>query len=459
MVEEDDRHRNRVMMLHIQLQAMIALVFVTIAIVTASIHADSMHYPRPGYRLGATTIKRRRSTFDEIVDEVGPDTFRRMFRMHGAAFMDLYHILEPHMKEPLKRKRGATPNGDISNVTRLLMALRFFAGGCKYDIAVVFGVHHNEVYKSVWRVVDAVHEAPALKISFPATHAEQEVVAAKFKEHSSAGFPNCVGCIDGILVWTSKPFETAKELGCGPGKFYCGRKKKFGVQIQAVCDQKRRFLDVDCFHPGSASDFSMWRDCSLRKMVETDGFLAPGYVLFGDNAYVNTAYMVSPFKSVSAGPKDDFNFYHSQVRITIECAFGMLVHRWGCLRKPMPANFRVAKINSLVLALCMLQNFCIDSKEDNEVRTSYFEDEYNISMSGGLRNDRPDSVRLDELLDGGVLTPRELQHHRRVNASTDMEYASSVIDINSLPIFSMLDYIESETYRRPGPRGSTTTNS
>ncbi|KAL7474831.1 hypothetical protein ACHAW6_000783 [Cyclotella cf. meneghiniana] len=32
---------------------------------------------------------------------------------------------------------------------------------------------------------------------------------------------------------------------------------------------------------------------------------------------------------------DAYNFYHSQVRITIECMFGNLVHRWGILRRPL----------------------------------------------------------------------------------------------------------------------------
>jgi hypothetical protein len=36
-------------------------------------------------------------------------------------------------------------------------------------------------------------------------------------------------------------------------------------------------------------------------------FLAEGLMIFGDNAYVSTEYMVTPYKNVRAGPKDDFN--------------------------------------------------------------------------------------------------------------------------------------------------------
>ena len=62
---------------------------------------------------------------------------------------------------------------------------------------------------------------------------------------------------------------------------------------------------------------------SRRKKVATTGFLADGLVLYGDNAYVNCQYMASPFLRTTSGAKDNFNFYHSQVRINIECAFGL----------------------------------------------------------------------------------------------------------------------------------------
>ena len=43
------------------------------------------------------------------------------------------------------------------------------------------------------------------------------------------------------------------------------------------------------------------------------------FVLFGDNAYLNTSYMATPFPNVSGNPqmksKDNYNFYHSQLPI------------------------------------------------------------------------------------------------------------------------------------------------
>jgi hypothetical protein len=66
------------------------------------------------------------------------------------------------------------------------------------------------------------------------------------------------------------------------------------------------------------------------------------FVLFGDNEYLNTSYMATSFPNVSGyenmKSKDNSNFYHSQLPIQIECAFGMLVQKWGILRMYMPQN-------------------------------------------------------------------------------------------------------------------------
>jgi hypothetical protein len=40
-------------------------------------------------------------------------------------------------------------------------------------------------------------------------------------------------------------------------------------------------------------------------------YLANGLALFGDNAYVSTNYMVTPYKNIGAGVKYNFNFFQS----------------------------------------------------------------------------------------------------------------------------------------------------
>ncbi len=82
--------------------------------------------------------------------------------------------------------------------------------------------------------------------------------------------------------------------------------------------------------------------------------------MFGDNAYINLSFMAAPFPNVSSGSKDDYSFYHSQLCICVECAFGMLVLRWGILRFATPLGITIQKTVALVNALAKLHNYCID---------------------------------------------------------------------------------------------------
>jgi hypothetical protein len=113
---------------------------------------------------------------------------------------------------------------------------------------------------------------------------------------------------------------------------------------------------------GASSDLVAFEGSGLKKQLD-DGLLAPDLCLFGANAYINSHYMVTPYPNTSGGSKDNYNYFHSQLRIRIECAFGMFVQRWGILRTAMPCNITVPKTISLVLALEKLHNFCIDEAD------------------------------------------------------------------------------------------------
>ena len=93
--------------------------------------------------------------------------------------------------------------------------------------------------------------------------------------------------------------------------------------MQGTCDSFGRFIDVQLMHPASTSDFLTFTTSTLHGKLERQGFLADGLCLFGDLAYVNNQYMATPFKGVSSGVKDDYNFYHSQVRKTNKQLLGV----------------------------------------------------------------------------------------------------------------------------------------
>jgi hypothetical protein len=58
-------------------------------------------------------------------------------------------------------------------------------------------------------------------------------------------------------------------------KYLCGRKHKFGLNCQAVCDARGRFLDMSITYGGSSSDCLAFEDSNLHKRLE-DGLVNMG---------------------------------------------------------------------------------------------------------------------------------------------------------------------------------------
>jgi hypothetical protein len=305
--------------------------------------------------------------------------------MNYRTFKSLSVELCPYITEASGQNGGTRykPNGPISPDVRFACAIRCFAGGSAYDIVTTYGIVHTNAINSFLYVVDAINRHPRFNIAYPNNHDEQQAIAQGFYEVSTAGIGCCAGAVDGILIWIHKPSPSnCTHSGCSTGKFFCGRKKKYRLNCQVVCDVWGRILDISIQYPGSRSDCLAFEGMSLFQKLE-EGILAPGLCLFGNNAYLNTPYMATPYAAMSGWSKDSYNFYHSQLRIRIECTFGMLTHRWSILRSAIPMNVGVYKTVALVLALAKLHNYCIDA-DDNSDLTFTATDEWQTEVNGGV---------------------------------------------------------------------------
>jgi hypothetical protein len=163
--------------------------------------------------------------------------------------------------------------------------------------------------------------------------------------------------------------------------------------------------------------------------------------------------MMVPFKGGVSGSEDAYNYFHSSLRINIECAFGMLVHRFGILRKPMPVNIRVSQVSSLVTALCRLHNYCIDMR-DIQTDTFIAKDLLFQIIHGGdsIAENRGENYDYDQkkdrdhlLLDGGQhFTDVVIERKRMLKEleTTDKEF----------PYKTVFNYIHDGQFRRPTPR-------
>ncbi len=354
--------------------------------------------------------QRTRRSIQDIHKELGKMYFRRAYRMTYTNFKRLAALLCPYINAACSKKGTSRFywNGRISPDVRLACAIRWFAGGSPYDIMTTYGISHTDTINSFWYVIDAINRHPHFTIVYPDNQDQQRSIAEGFAAVSAAGIKCCAGAIDGILIWIHKPPPTdCVSSGCSSGKFFCGRKKKFGLNCQAVCDVRGRILDISIQYPGSTLDCLAFKGMSLFQRLE-QGILDPSLCIFGDNAYLNTPYMATPYAAVSGGTKDAYNFYHSQLRIRIECAFGMLTHRWAILRSAIPMNVSVKKTVALVLALAKLHNYCIENDVSQcDVSYNSAADKWQNEVNGAVplvetqHAESSRDVTPRQLLDGG----------------------------------------------------------
>ena len=129
--------------------------------------------------------------------------------MEWEIFLDLYDLIKEDLKFVMNFDEGYNKvvNGRVHPKVVLACALRKFAGASSYDLATTFGVSVTVINYSMNWVIDAVNRCKQLPIKFPEEHSQQIKMAEEFKNKSTAGISNCVGALDGLLIWIEKPRE------------------------------------------------------------------------------------------------------------------------------------------------------------------------------------------------------------------------------------------------------------
>ena len=90
----------------------------------------------------------------------------------------------------------------------------------------------------------------------------------------------------------------------------------------------------------------------------------PDYFLVGDEAYVCTENLLTPFPGNElSNERSSYNYFISRMRQTIERSFGILVARCGIFWRPLKVNM---KRWGLVIACCIkLHNLCIETQGEH----------------------------------------------------------------------------------------------
>jgi hypothetical protein len=210
--------------------------------------------------------------------------------------------------------------------------------------------------------LDKVLPAPVFDIR---SDGQMRALADGMFVKSGGGISGCIGALDGMAVRITRP--TLKDTASPQS--YFNRKRFYSINLQAIADHNRKIMWWNMKMVGYTHDSLAWALTPLAHDLATMG-LPFGLWIAGADAYASCEYLLSSY-SIQASRadkfKDNFYFYQSRCRINIECAFSMLVEKFGVLRRPpnispdeVPPRDLVScpHVATLVVSLFPLHQYC-----------------------------------------------------------------------------------------------------
>lgn len=146
-------------------------------------------------------------------------------------------------------------------------------------------------------------------------------------------------------------------------------KQFYAVNCQVCCDAQRRVTYLSAMCPGATPDILAHLSGPMHGAI-LNGRLNAKWQFIGDSAFPNDyghCAMLTPFTRFDmrdAGTRierDNYNYYLSQLRINIECCFGMLVNKFRVLTRALETTSLQRALLTFRVC-CALHNFIIDDR-------------------------------------------------------------------------------------------------
>ena len=256
--------------------------------------------------------------------------------------------------------------GMICGEIKLALTLRILGGGSYMDIALIFQISFNHVHKIFKYVVGdwLVHDSfnPINGMEYVCDNNRMTDVALQFSNASNGVINGCIGALDGWVVKIKKP---SRRDGVINSQSFYSRKGYFAVNVQAIVDRRKRILFRSIRSRGAEHDSTAFRNSTLYQWLKNNWRLlaSKGFYFIGDSAYSLKAFLLTPYDNAVHGTaEDNFNFFHSSARISVECCFGEVDLRWGIFWSELSYSL---KTNCQIIDACMrLHNFIVEKRGD-----------------------------------------------------------------------------------------------
>lgn len=268
-------------------------------------------------------LPRSTDWFDRVFFALPPHRFRAYVRMDANALDFVVHCVEGHATF---RNRSIHAQAPVrKQVVLALVKLGSYGNrGTNPMIAAQFGVSDGHVHDCTTRVIEALYAIRDDWIRWPDAAARRAEAA---KNEDREGFEGVVGKIDGSDI----PLDAKPGGKFDPANFF-NRKKRYALDLCAVCDSSLRFTYSLVGWPNSVGDAKVWASTGIAQNPQR--CFSAGEYLLADKAYPVTEHLMAPYKRPLADIREyaRFNYYLSNLRVDIEHAFGVLKSRWPSLK-------------------------------------------------------------------------------------------------------------------------------
>lgn len=244
-------------------------------------------------------------------------------------------------------------HGKIGSLQEILIYLWFLAHQTTpfRDIADRFYISISTLHRIIRKVTLFLSNLLKETITWPATD-EKEIIERHFRFNN---FPGVIGCIGCTHIKIAKPGNDPES--------YLNKNKFYSIQLQVVCDHKKRIRDIFVGFPGSVSNSYVFQSSPLyanlkEKCVE--------YYLLGNKSYPCLENLLTPFEDNGClnEKQKNFNMKLSLNQFVVEQCFTMLRQKFRQLNYLKLKN--MDDIVHLIRACCVLHNLTLEDEFDFE---------------------------------------------------------------------------------------------
>ncbi|CAH1997224.1 unnamed protein product [Acanthoscelides obtectus] len=159
---------------------------------------------------------------------------------------------------------------------------------------------------------------------------------------------------------------------------YYSHKKFFSIILQGVVDANYKFICIDVGAYGKQSDSGVFGHSQLARALEIGALktntlkILPGtdieapHVVIGDGGFPLKTYLLRPYPLRGlTTEQENYNKRLSGARQVVECAFGIISHKWRILLKAI--EIKPERAEHIVKCICLLHNIVINKEGPSDM--------------------------------------------------------------------------------------------